>query len=137
MPLQSPKRPGDTSNRSKSTKSASQMSKLTKLPPRGESATTPPHSTRAADIDIEAEAESDNLATPPVKRIASASQSYGLRNDATVTPTKEPQSLEDEMDATLNNSNVDPDTIAVARGELGANLGPYAVCNILLSITSY
>ena len=137
MPLQSPKRPGDASNRSKSSKSESQMSKLTKLPPRTESKGIPPHSASAADIDIEAEAESDNLATPPAKRIASASQSYGLRNDAAVTPTKEPQSLEDEIDATLNNSNVGPDTIAVARGELGANLGPYAVCSILLSITSY
>ncbi|TIC00650.1 concanavalin A-like lectin/glucanase [Wallemia mellicola] len=131
MPLQSPKRPGDASNRSKSSKSESQMSKLTKLPPRTESKTTPPHSASAADIDIEAEAESDNLATPPARRIASASQSYGLRNDAAVTPTKEPQSLEDEIDATLNNSNVGPDTIAVARGELGANLGPYASSEIM------
>ena len=72
------------------------------------------------DEDIE------NLATPPPRRIASASQTYGLRNDAAETPTREsPEKATQEPNVIL--SNVDPDTVAVARGELGGNLGPYAV----------
>lgn len=76
----------------------------------------------------------ENLATPPPRRIASASQSYGLRNDAAVTPTRD--AGEEDGDHTLNTSNVDAATIAVARGELGGNLGPYAVSSRKIFKTS-
>lgn len=71
--------------------------------------------------------ELENLATPPprTRRIASASQSYGLRNDAQETPTR--TTSDEDANQALNNSTVDADTVAVARGELGGNLGPYAV----------
>ncbi|TIA71747.1 hypothetical protein E3P91_02375 [Wallemia ichthyophaga] len=70
--------------------------------------------------------ELENLATPPprTRRIASASQSYGLRNDAQETPTR--ATSDEDAEQALNNSTVDADTVAVARGELGGNLGPYA-----------
>lgn len=82
--------------------------------------------------DTDQDSDEIELASRTPKRIHSASTSYGLRNDATMPGTlTDNDETQDDIETTLNNSNLDPDSIAVARGELGANLGPYAVSYVI------